>query len=87
MKKRKISGSNRSDLGLRRRYTPARVKKTRRRLWVGFWAYTQKQDIRLELDSEATPTLEATGRRITGLTVTRPGLRACRDGPSLINSG
>lgn len=39
VKKRKISGSTRSDLGRRSRDTFASLKKTCRKLGVGFWAY------------------------------------------------
>jgi hypothetical protein len=39
VKKRKISGSTRSDLGRRSRDTFASLKKTTRKLGVGFWAY------------------------------------------------
>jgi len=41
VKKRKISGSTRSDLGRRARDTFASLKKTCRRLGVNFWAYLQ----------------------------------------------
>jgi hypothetical protein len=41
VKKRKISGSTRSELGRRARDTFARLKKTCRRLGVNFWAYLQ----------------------------------------------
>jgi hypothetical protein len=41
VKKRKISGSTRSDLGRRARDTFASLKKTCRRLEVNFWAYLQ----------------------------------------------
>jgi hypothetical protein len=39
VKKRKISGSTRSDLGRRSRDTFASLKKTTRKLGVGFWTY------------------------------------------------
>jgi hypothetical protein len=39
VKKRKISGSTRSDIGRRSRDTFASLKKTTRKLGVGFWAY------------------------------------------------
>ncbi len=39
VKKRKISGSTRSDLGRRSRDTFASLKKTTRKLGVGFWVY------------------------------------------------
>ena len=41
VKKRKISGSTRSDLGRQARDTFASLKKTCRRLGVNFWAYLQ----------------------------------------------
>jgi hypothetical protein len=41
VKKRKISGSTRSDLGRRCRDTFASLKKTCRKLGIGFWAYLQ----------------------------------------------
>ena len=41
VKKRKISGSTRSDLGRRARDTFASLKKTCRRLGVNFWEYLQ----------------------------------------------
>ena len=41
VKKRKISGSTRSELGRRARDTFASLKKTCRRLGVNFWAYLQ----------------------------------------------
>ena len=41
VKKRKISGSTRSDLGRQARDTFASLKKTCRRLEVNFWAYLQ----------------------------------------------
>ena len=41
VKKRKISGGTRSDLGRQARDTFASLKKTCRRLGVNFWAYLQ----------------------------------------------
>ena len=41
VKKRKISGSTRSELGRQARDTFASLKKTCRRLGVNFWAYLQ----------------------------------------------
>src|SRR5204863_6027157 len=41
VKKRKISGSTRSELGRRCRDTFASLKKTCRKLGIGFWAYLQ----------------------------------------------
>ena len=41
VKKRKISGSTRSELGRRARDSFASLKKTCRRLGVNFWAYLQ----------------------------------------------
>ncbi len=41
VKKRKISGSTRSDSGRRARDTVASLKKTCRRLGVNFWEYLQ----------------------------------------------
>ena len=41
VKKRKISGSTRSEAGRRARDTFASLKKTCRRLGVNFWAYLQ----------------------------------------------
>ena len=41
VKKRKISGSTRSELGRRARDTFASLKKTCRELGVNFWAYLQ----------------------------------------------
>jgi hypothetical protein len=49
VKKRKISGSTRSDLGRRSRDTFASLKKTTRKLGVGFWTYLNDRLIRKNL--------------------------------------
>jgi hypothetical protein len=67
VKKRKISGSTRSELGRRARDTFASLKKTCRRLGVNFWAYLQDRVRGLDhiprLAAEIRRKAEETGTR------------------------
>jgi hypothetical protein len=77
VKKRKISGSTRSELGRRARDTFASLKKTCRRLGVNFWEYLQDRVRGLgqipRLADQIRQKAEATTRKVPTALPTGPG--------------